>query len=70
MNGSDAPHASTVHKITKPCYITWGSLICLSILAGGASEALMLPSCMGGWSSRLKRATRNIVGHPTPLQRV
>src|ERR1700723_3664542 len=43
MNGSDAPPASIVNKITWSRYVTLDSLIFYSVLAG--SEALMLPPC-------------------------
>ena len=46
MNRSDAPPASTVNKITWSRYVTLDSLISLPALAGGASEALMLPPCI------------------------
>jgi hypothetical protein len=45
MNGSDAPPASMVHKITRSRYVTLHSLISSPVLAGGASEALLLPPC-------------------------
>ena len=45
MNRSDAPPASTVNKTTWSRYVTLDSLISLPALAGGASEALMLPPC-------------------------
>ena len=46
INALDAPPTSIVRKITQPCYITWGSLIFLSLLVGGASDPFMLPLCM------------------------
>jgi len=46
MNGSDAPPASMVNEITWSRYVTLDSLISSPVLAGGASEALMLPPCM------------------------
>ena len=51
MNRSDAPPASTVNKITWSRYVTLDSLISLPALAGGASEALMLPPCTVGGNS-------------------
>ena len=44
-----------VHKITWPCYVTWGSLIFPSIIAGGASEPFMLPPCISKGPVRLRR---------------
>ena len=46
MNGSDAPPASTVNKITWSRYVTLDSLISSPLLAGGATDPFMLPPCM------------------------
>jgi hypothetical protein len=43
INGSDAHPASTVNKITWPCYVTLDSLISSPILVGWASDPFMLP---------------------------
>src|ERR1700722_8027281 len=43
INGSDAPLASRVNKITWSRYVTLDSLVSRPVLAWRASDALMLP---------------------------